>query len=149
MDNGVGSVRIVVVNWQASAGQGLAMAEVAEPVTGLSAALAQVEGGDIWLCAWCLNRVASEKDRYSISGRSEFDFANPEGVHFRIITFAQTLGCLEQGEPTQTDTWFPGYAWSYCHCDRCDAQLGWFYSGKDDFAGLIRMRLARAVQVLN
>src|SRR6266478_849366 len=77
-----------------------------------------------WLCAWCLNRVANEKDRFKYEGQDEFAFSNPAGVHFEIITFSQTLGCQQSGIPTLEDTWFPGHAWSHCLCDSCGQHLG-------------------------
>jgi hypothetical protein len=76
-----------------------------------------------WLCSWCLNPVAREKDRLSYQGESEFAFKNPNGILFHIITFAQTVGCREAGVPTLEHTWFPGHAWSYCVCDRCGLHL--------------------------
>lgn len=100
-----------------------------------------------WLCAWCLNRVASDKDRFRYGGQSEFRFQNPAGVWFEIITFSRTLGCRQAGQPTLQDTWFPGCAWSYCLCARCGIHLGWHYDGPTPFAGLIRQRLVRAVQI--
>ncbi|MEW6157093.1 MAG: cereblon family protein [Verrucomicrobiota bacterium] len=102
-----------------------------------------------WLCAWCLNRVADEKDRLPIEGQSEFLFQNPEGLRFHIFTFARTLGCRPAGTPTLEHTWFQDHAWSYCLCDRCQIHLGWFYTGPSAFAGLIRDRLVRAGLVLN
>ena len=102
-----------------------------------------------WLCAWCLNRVASEKDRFCYEGRSEFSFRNPEGVRFDIITFARTIGCKPAGIPTEAYTWFPGHAWCYCVCDRCGSHLGWHYTGPTEFAGLIRDRIVRALLIWN
>ena len=102
-----------------------------------------------WLCAWCLNRVASEKDRLARDGQSEFTFKNPEGIQFNIITFSQTIGCREAGVPTLEHTWFPDHAWSFCLCDRCHMHLGWFYSGPTDFAGLIRDHIIRALPTMN
>ena len=102
-----------------------------------------------WLCAWCLNRVASDDDRYVYGGESEFAFKNPNGVLFQIITFAQTIGCRQVGVPTFDYTWFAGHAWSYCECDRCRAHLGWFYSGPGEFVGLIKDRIVRATLALN
>ncbi|MCX7825241.1 MAG: cereblon family protein, partial [Verrucomicrobiae bacterium] len=66
-----------------------------------------------WLCAWCLNRVASERDRIAFNGQTEFAFKNPAGIAFIILTFARTLGCRRLGVPTLEHTWFPGHAWSY------------------------------------
>ena len=102
-----------------------------------------------WLCFWCLNRVACEKDRFCFGGKSEFSFTNPNGAIFQIITFSETMGCHDDGFATLEHTWFSGYAWSYCHCDECRMHLGWFYSGAGTFAGLIRDRIVRATLVLN
>ena len=93
--------------------------------------------------------MASEKDRFPYEGKEEFTFPNPEGIRFCIVTFFRTLGCRESGQPTLEHTWFPGYAWSYCQCDRCGQHLGWFYNGLHQFAGLIKPRIVRAVQVNN
>ena len=70
-------------------------------------------GAGDWLCAWCLNRVARERDRFAYDGKDEFEFKNPEGIRFEIITFGRTLGCRQTGAPTVAYTWFPGHAWSY------------------------------------
>ena len=106
------------------------------------------EDGD-WVCAWCLNRVAHERDRFQYEGKDEFAFANPVGIRFEIITFGQIVGCEESGSPTLEHTWFAGHAWSFCLCARCGHHLGWFYSGLHDFAGLIRDRLRRGQLVRN
>ena len=98
-----------------------------------------------WLCAWCLNRVASEKNRYRHDGKSEFSFWNPDGIRFDILTFSRTSGCRQAGLPTLEHTWFPGHAWSYCLCDRCRTHLGWHYLGPNEFFALIRDRIIRAV----
>lgn len=102
-----------------------------------------------WLCAWCLNRVASEKDRYHHHGTSEFTFRNPRGIRFEILTFSRTIGCIEAGVPTLEHTWFPGHAWSFCLCASCGQHLGWHYTGPTEFDGLIRERIVRAMLVLN
>ena len=96
-----------------------------------------------WLCAWCHARIAKEKHRLMIDGKDEFTFTNPQGVRFEIITFSQTPGCHETGAPTLEHTWFPGYAWSFCHCDGCGQQLGWYYAGLLRFAGLDKSRIVR------
>ena len=112
-------------------------------------ALAASNAASDWLCAWCLNHVAKERDRFSYDGRDEFAFTNPEGIQFEIITFSQTIGCQRSGAPTLEHTWFPGHAWSFCHCDRCGQHLGWSYSGVHEFAGLIKDRIVRAVAIMN
>jgi hypothetical protein len=102
-----------------------------------------------WLCAWCLNRVANERDRFQYEGKDEFSFANPAGVQFDIILFSQTLGCRETGVPTLDYTWFAGHAWSFCQCDRCGHHLGWYYAGQYEIAGLIKSQIVRALHVRN
>jgi hypothetical protein len=121
---------------QASAGEALVSPELADP------------GGD-WLCAWCHNRIASESDRFQFEGKHEFTFENPERVRFEILTFAETRGCLQSGIPTLDHTWFPGHAWSFCQCDECGQHLGWFYTGPNDFVGLIKPRIVRAAFLRN
>jgi hypothetical protein len=101
-----------------------------------------------WLCAWCLNRVANERDRFQHGG-NEFTFSNPVGIHFEIILFSQTLGCRQTGVPTLAHPWFAGHAWTICQCDRCGHHLGWYYSGPHQFAGLIKNRLVSALHIRN
>jgi len=113
----------------------------------LETALESADGD--WLCAGCLNRIASEEDRFQYDGKSEFSFSNPDGLQFDIITFSQTVGGQEVGTPTLEHTWFPGHAWSFCVCDRCQTHLGWFYSGPQEFVGLIRNRLVRGRSIWN
>jgi len=102
-----------------------------------------------WLCAWCHNRVANEKDRFPYNGKDELTFSSPEGIRFAIITFSRTLGCRQTGTPTLEHTWFPGYAWSFCLCDNCGQHLGWYYTNKIEFAGLITARIVRALCIRN
>lgn len=124
-------------------------AQLAEPGVETWPQLDEGDPANDWLCAWCLNRVANDKDRLSFGGKSEFSFRNPEGRRFHIITFARTFGCRDVGIPTHQYTWFPGHAWSYCLCGQCRTHLGWFYVGPNTFAGLIRDRIVRAVLVRN
>ena len=137
------------MNWQGSAATTLTTPTVSEPsLKSRTVPAVSTAEGD-WLCAWCLNRVANEKDRFKFEGKDEFSFSNPAGIHFEIITFSQTLGCKQSGVPTLEHTWFAGYAWSYCQCDSCGQHLGWFYTGSDQFAGLIKTRIVRGVCVRN
>jgi hypothetical protein len=122
---------------------------IAEPEAEPDIATAPGDTANDWLCAWCQNRVASEKARFPYNGKGEFTFRNPEGIRFEIITFSRTLGRKESGVPTLEHTWFPGYAWSYCQCAKCGHHLGWYYAGKTEFAGLIISRIVRAVCVRN
>ncbi|MBI4658353.1 MAG: hypothetical protein HY735_05835 [Verrucomicrobia bacterium] len=123
--------------------------ETAEPEIQSRTRPSQGDPANDWLCAWCFNRVASEKDRFACDGKSEFTFKNPEGVRFDILTFSRTIGCRQAGEPTLEHTWFPSHTWSYCICDRCRMHLGWYYTGPSEFAGLIRDRIVRASVVMS
>ena len=120
-----------------------------EPAVETRAAISTGNSDGDWLCAWCLNRVANETNRFSHEGKDEFTFANPEGFRFDIITFSETLGCRQTGEPTLEHTWFPGHGWSYCLCAQCGHHLGWYFSGPSEFAGLIKERIVRALCLRN
>jgi hypothetical protein len=133
----------------AGADTGLVVPTIVEPETQPDTATAPGDTASDWLCAWCHNRVASEKDRFPYNGKEEFTFRNPEGIRFNIITFSRTLGCRKEGVPTLDHTWFPGYARSYCQCAQCSQHLGWYYAGTIEFAGLIIARIVRAVGVRN
>ena len=134
---------------QAMSGAESATAAIAEPEIQSRTSPGQGDPANDWLCSWCLARVASEKDRFSHEGQSEFTLKNPEGIRFDILTFLRTIGCKEVGVPTLEHTWFPGHAWSYCLCDRCRMHLGWYYAGPREFAGLIRDRIVRASVVMS
>ena len=125
------------------------MAEVAEPLLDVRTLPTLGAAGQDWLCAWCLNRVASETDRFKYDGKDEFNFSNPVGIRFEIITFSRVLGCDMAGAPTLENTWFPGHAWAFCHCDQCGQQLGWSYSGPQEFVALIKDRIVRGTFVRN
>ena len=139
------------MNWKASAGTDveLVMPTFAEPEMASETTSGVGDTESDWLCAWCHNRVANEKDRFPYNGKDEFTFRNPEGIRFAIITFSRTLGCRQAGVPTLEHTWFPGHAWSYCQCDACGQHLGWYYSGQYEFVGLIIARIVRAVCTRN
>ena len=134
---------------QVVAGAQLGTVEVAKPEVQTRTLPSQGDAANDWLCAWCLNRVAGEKDRFCHEGKSEFSFVNPEGIRFHILTFSRMIGCRQTGVPTQQHTWFPGHAWSYCLCNGCGRHLGWHYTGSSDFAGLIRDRIVRALLIVN
>ena len=131
------------------AGSDIVLPAISEPLLNARARTEPGNAAGQWLCAWCLNHVANDCDRFAYEGKDEFTFSNLEGIRFAIITFSQTLGCRPAGPATLEHTWFPGHAWSYCLCDRCDQHLGWFYAGPRQFAGLIKARLVRAVYVRN
>ena len=104
---------------------------------------------DDWLCFMCLNTITNDKDRFPYDSQSEFTFRNPDGECFNIITFAEASGYILVSAPTTEFTWFPGHAWTICLCDKCGLQVGWKYTGKFNFYGLIRAHLIRGSSVSN
>jgi hypothetical protein len=134
---------------QAMVGAEPGAVEIAEPEIQTRTRSSQGDAANDWLCAWCHHRVASEQDRFSYEGSSEFSFKNPEGIRFHILTFSRTIGCREAGVPSLEHTWFSGHAWSYCLCERCGMHLGWYYTGPSEFAGLIRGRIIGASVLMN
>jgi len=55
-------------------------------------------------------------------------YVNPNGYLHETITLYNVLDVSSQGVPTVQDSWFPGYAWSYIHCTKCQSHLGWKFS---------------------
>ncbi len=102
-----------------------------------------------WLCLKCSKKITTDKDRFLYNNESEFQFTNPNGFVFDIITFDSADGCREEGIPTMEYTWFTGHTWSFALCSRCGLHLGWKYSGKFSFYGLIRARLIKGAALFN
>src|ERR1041384_1965543 len=113
-----GSLAIMPVPVHSLTGAEAAAVELAEPEVHPRPRRSHGDAGNDWLCYWCLDRVASEEDRFTIEGQSEFTFKNPEGVRFNLVTFSRTPCCRSSGAPTLEHTWFPGHAWCYAVCDR-------------------------------
>ena len=137
------------MNWNASGDTHELIMGVVQPELGTRHAPASKDSAGDWLCAWCHQRVANERDRFSFDGQDEFTFTNPEGIRFDIITFSEAQGCRQVGVATLDHTWFAGHAWSYCLCKECGQHLGWYYAGQHSFVGLIRSRIVRALYVRN
>lgn len=104
---------------------------------------------DDWLCIACNHKITSDKDRFEFNRQSEYHFINPSGYHFDIILFSEAVGCREFGEPTRDYTWFAGHSWSYATCSHCGNHLGWKYTGKYSFYGLIRTRIIKGEALFN
>lgn len=104
---------------------------------------------DDWLCIICNKKITTDKDRFEFNDQSEFQFINPGGYFFDIITFCAADGCQERGEPTMEFTWFPGHSWAFAFCRRCASHLGWKYQGEFSFYGLIKSRLIKGAALFN
>lgn len=93
------------------------------------------------LCMNCSNEITHVSLGIERGGAFQHLFINPAGLPFRIGCFSQAPGCILHGLPTSEFTWFPGYRWQVALCDNCMTHLGWFYTGEDEFFGLIIARL--------
>ena len=104
---------------------------------------------DDWLCVACSKKITEDKERLPYDGETEFHFTNPDGYEFDIITFRNADGCCVEGSPTLEFTWFKDHSWMYATCSRCGLHLGWKYSGKFSFYGLIKSRLVKGLALFN
>ncbi|HSL90445.1 MAG TPA: cereblon family protein [Ignavibacteriaceae bacterium] len=104
---------------------------------------------DDWLCLKCNKKITEDKERFLYDSQSEFRLTNPEGYVFDIITFKSADGCREEGIPTREFTWFKNHSWCFAKCSRCGLHLGWKYSGKFSFFGLIKSRLIKGAALFN
>lgn len=73
----------------------------------------------------------------------EHTFRNPAGYSFHVLCYSDAPGAAEAGDATDEATWFPGHVWTFALCKQCHHHLGWWYTGKTRFAGLIATRLIR------
>lgn len=75
--------------------------------------------------------------------RRHWHFINPHGFEFTLQRFHQAPGCDILGQPTQADSWFPGFGWQLALCERCQEHLGWYFQQGENrqFFGLIQNRL--------
>ena len=99
------------------------------------------EGARPLICAECREFVTDRRLAMEVEGGHRHRCTNPAGVTFEIGCFAEAPGAVALGTPTLEHTWFEGCAWSFALCARCGAHLGWYFSGRDDFFGLILSRL--------
>jgi hypothetical protein len=69
-------------------------------------------------------------------------FVNPSAIVFTIGCFSEARGCSQHGARETFFTWFPGHAWQIALCARCQAHVGWSFSGPSFFVALILERVA-------
>jgi hypothetical protein len=83
------------------------------------------------LCRACGAPITNESDLVPIEGRRLHHRTNPHGIEFEFGCFRSAPGAEVRGPATSEFSWFPGYAWSYSLCRRCDSHLGWHFEGRD------------------
>jgi hypothetical protein len=92
-------------------------------------------------CAACANVVTLSTHAIDIDGSHVHTRLNPANVVFQFGCFSQAPGCVVSGTPSSEHVWFAGCLWQYAHCARCNAHLGWAFSGALTFFGLVLSRL--------
>ena len=94
-------------------------------------------------CYRCQHLITTHQARIEVAGHHQHTFTNPTGLCFNIACFAEAIGCLTAGTPTDDFTWFRGFRWNYAVCGNCQVHLGWFYQALEggEFYGLIVDRL--------
>jgi hypothetical protein len=92
-------------------------------------------------CAACRLVLTTAAMAMSDEGGHEQTFVNPDGEAFTIRLFREAPGVETQGVPQGRTSWFPGTAWVFGLCGACRRQVGWRYSGRADFFGLIADRI--------
>lgn len=94
-------------------------------------------------CKACLNTLTSNEYLTPIAGETCHFFTNPAGIGFDLQTYLKAPGVTVGGKPTDYFSWFEGFAWQHCFCDRCHQHIGWHFSceGASGFYALITDRL--------
>lgn len=111
-----------------------------DPVTKI---LASIQGEDsedtqsAILCKQCDHLITTPEELLTIGDKFIHCFTNPAGISFEIQCFSSAVGALVSGNPTDYYSWFPGYSWQYCYCNKCNSHLGWYFQKEDNgFYGL-------------
>ena len=81
-----------------------------------------------YYCKQCDTPVAFVGDENKIGDTPTLSaHLNPHGFVHEVLTIRFVQNCILYGDPTPADSWFPGFFWLYCFCQRCHAHLGWAY----------------------
>jgi hypothetical protein len=87
---------------------------------------------EAWItCKACGKRLARLNCRITMT-ETEHDtvFVNPHG-HTHGLTCVSEIrqpSVTCEGEPSESFSWFPGYAWTSTTCAGCDHHLGWRFT---------------------
>lgn len=112
------------------------------PLSGIADSSEFVEKGDEKvICRNCSASITDRSEMIEIDGGAFHYKRNPAGIYFSIICFRTAGGCRNIGDFTYEYSWFPGYKWCIVICAACSSHLGWQYSGRGSFYGLIADRI--------
>lgn len=92
-------------------------------------------------CSVCKSYITDNLQHLEIEGRHSHSKTNPANQTFLIRCFSSVKNCKIVGEKTAQHSWFMGCQWQFVHCKSCSTQLGWYFSGRHDFYGLIEEQL--------
>lgn len=95
-------------------------------------------------CVRCGHLVTRGRWAFAPDGGHERLCANPAGRLFKVVSFTEAPGAVDQGPPTEEFSWFKGYVWNFALCRGCSEHLGWRYTADAKpplFWGLIKDRL--------
>jgi hypothetical protein len=91
--------------------------------------------------------ITAHERAIEVESRHRHTFFNPHGILFEIGCFSTAPGCINNGIPTTEFAWFPGFAWRFSSCARCERHLGWHFLSEDNgFWGLILNRLTEKAE---
>ncbi len=90
-----------------------------------------------YCCAICRHILTSSAAALVKDGNHFHDRVNPDGRRFLIACFREAPGCQISGHPVMANSWFDGYYWSFALCANCSCQVGWHYTGDEEFYGLM------------
>ena len=92
-------------------------------------------------CSVCKSFITDNLKQAEIEGSHSHSKINPSNQTFLIRCFSSASNCRIKGDKTSQHSWFTGCEWQYVQCKSCATQLGWYFSGRYDFYGLIEDQL--------
>jgi hypothetical protein len=100
-------------------------------------------------CRLCGEHITDTKQSINHNGGHIHYETNPEGYSFRFATYREAPGCIAVGVASFEHSWFNGYSWRIVVCNACGEHLGWLFSGKSRFYGLIIDKLLEQDNSIN
>eukprot|EP00941_MAST-03F_sp_MAST-3F-sp1_P005501 g5501.t1 len=116
----------------------------------------------VFCCCRCESPIAEAKDIFRMSENMLAAFVNPGGFVHETLTLKSVrilsnrdqiqTGVMFQGQPSEENSWFPGYAWTIAVCGVCGKHMGWRFNATRKklqprlFFGLSRGALVRRSQ---